>query len=187
MPAGRTRARSFAGGGSSGSCCRRREAAFYRTGRRGTGRGSSWSSRLPARTMAARCCGEGKDIFAARFGCRYNFLAPADVGLCLNARGCAPLRSPMWEHSSHTLRGEGAPPLRPRVTFPTRGKSPKVRQGLHPLESPEGDRLKSETLFSPAPPAASRNPLNRVCATKIDRFATLGWWGNRSYFFLWFH
>ena len=25
----------------------------------------------------------------------------------------------------------------PRVTFPTRGKSPKARQGLRPLESPE--------------------------------------------------
>ena len=31
---------------------------------------------------------------------------------------------------------EGAPPLRPRVTFPSRGKSPKARQGLRPLESP---------------------------------------------------
>ena len=26
-----------------------------------------------------------------------------------------------------------------RVTFPSRGKSPKARQGLCPLESPEGD------------------------------------------------
>ena len=68
----------------------------------------------------------------------------------------------MWEHSSHTLReralrpaprgfcGTGSPcthlqALResmakpcsaPRVTFPTRGKSPKARQGLRPLESP---------------------------------------------------
>ncbi len=31
---------------------------------------------------------------------------------------CTPLHSPKWEHSSHALRREGAPPLRPRVTFP---------------------------------------------------------------------
>ena len=77
---------------------------------------------------------------------------------------------------------EGAPPLRPRVTFPSRGKSPKARQGLRPLESPEGDRAKSETLFAPAPPAASRNPLDRVSTIKQDRFATLSLWANRSLF-----
>ena len=73
---------------------------------------------------------------------------------------------------------EGAPPLRPRVTFPSRGKSPKARQGLRPLESPEGDA---------SLPLRFPHPLDRVSATKIDRFATLGWWANRSYFFLWFH
>ena len=59
-------------------------------------------------------------------------------------------------------REHGFAMLGTRVTFPSRGKSPKARQGLRPLESPEGDRLKSETLFSPAPPAASRNPLDRA-------------------------
>ena len=40
---------------------------------------------------------------------------------------------------------EGAPPLRPRVTFPSRGKSPKARQGLRPLESP---RCEVAALFA---------------------------------------
>ena len=80
-------------------------------------------------------------------------------------------------------REHGKAMLGTRVTFPSRGKSPKARQGLRPLESPEGDRLKSETLFSPAPPAASRNPLDRDSDTTKDRFATLSLWANRSCFF----
>ncbi len=75
----------------------------------------------------------------------------------------------------------GAPPCT-RVTFPSRGKSPKARQGLRPLESPEGDRAKSVSLFAPAPPAASRNPLDRVSASNPDRFATLRWVGESVFF-----
>ena len=74
-----------------------------------------------------------------------------------------------------TLRVEGAPPLRPRVTFPSRGKSPKARQGLRPLES-SGAKL----------PPFSRSLTHRaglVCATEKDRFATLRWWANRSLLF----
>ena len=84
-----------------------------------------------------------------------------------------PLHSPM--------RGRSAPP--PRVTFSPMRKSPKNLQGLRLLESPEGDRAKSVSLFAPAPPAASRNPLDRVSTIKQDRFATLSWWANRSLFF----
>ena len=40
-------------------------------------------------------------------------------------------------------RGRSAPP--PRVTFPSRGKSPKARQGLRPLESP---RCEVAALFA---------------------------------------
>ena len=43
---------------------------------------------------------------------------------------------PQCKTSLSTAHQEGAPPLRPRVTFPSRGKSPKARQGLRPLESP---------------------------------------------------
>ena len=66
-----------------------------------------------------------------------------------------------------------------RVTFPSRGKSPKARQGLRPLESPSAESpplLRSLTHRAGLP-----------SATKIDRFATLSLWANRSYFFLWFH
>ena len=80
-------------------------------------------------------------------------------------------------------REHGFAMLGTRVTFPSRGKSPKARQGLRPLESPEGERVKSETLFAPAPPAASRNPLDRDSDTTKDRFATLSLWANRSCFF----
>ena len=79
-------------------------------------------------------------------------------------------------------REHGFAMLGARVTFPSRGKSPKARQGLRPLESPEGERVKSETLFAPAPPAASRNPLDRVSTIKQDRFATLSEWASRPYF-----
>ena len=61
--------------------------------------------------------------------------APPPRGSISQCEGLRPSALPTWEHSSHTLRREGAPPLRPRVTFPSRGKSPKARQGLRPLES----------------------------------------------------
>ena len=111
-------------------------------------------------------------------------------GAFLQGRG--PLRPTICEGATpplHSTLDAGAPRehgfamLGTRVTFPSRGKSPKARQGLRPLESPEGDRLKSETLFSPAPPAASRNPLDRDSDTTKDRFATLSLWANRSCFF----
>ena len=41
--------------------------------------------------------------------------------------------------------------------------------------------------FRSRSPCGRPHPLDRVSATKIDRFATLSWWANRSYFFLWFH
>ena len=49
---------------------------------------------------------------------------------------CTPLHSPKWGLRPHSPHGEGAPPLRPRVTFPSRGKSPKARQGLPPFGIP---------------------------------------------------
>ncbi len=61
------------------------------------------------------------------------------------------------------------------MTFPSRGKSPKARQGLRPLES-SGAKL----------PPFSRSLTHRaglVCATEKDRFATLRWWANRSLLF----
>ena len=97
--------------------------------------------------------------------------APTDARRA-NALLCAP---PKWGLRPHDPYGEGAPPLQPRVTFPSRGKSPKARQGLRPLES-SGAKL----------PPFSRSLTHRaglVCATEKDRFATLRWWANRSLLF----
>ena len=99
--------------------------------------------------------------------------------VCAIARGAAPLHSPIWEHSSHTLRGEGAPPLRPRVTFSPMRKSPKnLPEGISPLGTPLRGTIRS--------PCGEPHPLDRVSDTTKDRFATLGLWANRSCFFLWF-
>ena len=73
--------------------------------------------------------------------------------------------------------GRSAPP--PRVTFPSRGKSPKARQGLCPLESP-GAWSPPFSRSLRCAPARARLP----SATKIDRFATLSRWANRSLFLL---
>jgi len=67
----------------------------------------------------------------------------------------------------------GAPPCT-RVTFPSRGKSPKARQGLCPLESPGA--------WSPPFSRSLTHRAGLPSATKIDRFATLSWWANRSCF-----
>ena len=59
--------------------------------------------------------------------------------------------------------------------FPDAGKVTKGAPRAAPFGIPRGGRF--------APPAASRNPLDRASATKIDRFATLSLWANRSCFF----
>ncbi len=72
------------------------------------------------------------------------------------------------ELAAPTPHYAGAPPCT-RVTFPSRGKSPKARQGLRPLE-PAGAKS----------PPFSRSLTHRaglVSATDADGFATLRWWG----------
>ena len=107
-----------------------------------------------------------------------DFLSLVGRGPCPECEGphlrCTPLHSPKWEHSSHALRREGAPPLRPRVTFPSRGKSPKARQGLRPLESPGA--------WSPPFSRSLTHRAGLPSDTTKDRFATLRWWANRSFF-----
>ena len=100
---------------------------------------------------------------------------PTPGGLSLNARGWRPSALPTWEHSSHTLRREGAPPLRPRVTFPSRGKSPKARQGLPPFGIPPVRGNRPLWCFASLAPGL-------LSATKKDRFATFRLGANRSYF-----
>ena len=94
-------------------------------------------------------------------------------------RGAAPLCTPRSKSVdlASTPPKEGAPPLRPRVTFPSRGKSPKARQGLRPLESP--------SVWSPPFSRSLRCAPSRAglpSASDPDRFATLSWWANRSFF-----
>ncbi len=70
----------------------------------------------------------------------------------------------------------GAPPCT-RVTFPSRGKSPKARQGLRPLESPGAGLPPFSRSLRCAPSRAGLSS-----ATTKGRFATLGWWANGPYF-----
>ena len=108
------------------------------------------------------------------------FFAGASGPCCPDARGRTRGAAP-----SALPRGEGAPPLRPRGTFPSRGKSPKARQGGTP-GPPRGTERKVKHFSLPLP-LRFPHPLDRVSATKIDRFATLGWWANRSLFLLKLH
>ena len=103
-------------------------------------------------------------------------------GSYLSMRGASPLGSKSSDLAPHSPSGglwpprppwggRSAPP--PRVTFPSRGKSPKARQGLRPLESPEGD--------ASLPLRRGRNPLDRASDTEKDRFATFTLEANRSF------
>ena len=116
-------------------------------------------------TICGRC--------APRPGVCAGLVAPAAT----DARGAAPREQVVRLGSSlpevgaggppTPMRGRSAPP--PRVTFPSRGKSPKARQGLRPLE-PAGAKS----------PPFSRSLTHRaglVSATDADGFATLRWWG----------
>ena len=100
--------------------------------------------------------------------------APPPRGVYLSMRGAAPLCTPhVGAQLPHPQKGgRSAPP--PRVTFPSRGKSPKARQGLCPLESPGA--------WSPPFSRSLTHRAGLPSATKIDRFATLSRWANRSLF-----
>ena len=90
--------------------------------------------------------------------------------------GCCPSALPKVGAAPPQPRDAGAPPCT-RVTFPSRGKSPKARQGLCPLESPGA--------WSPPFSRSLRYAPSRAglpSTTNLDRFATLSWWVNRSFF-----
>ena len=67
-----------------------------------------------------------------------------------------------------------------------RGESPQRRARGAPLDPRGGPSEKCFTFSLPLP-LRFPHPLDRVSATKIDRFATLGWWANRSLFLLKLH
>ena len=93
-------------------------------------------------------------------------------------------------HPSALLKVWGAQPpttpmgraLRPSTPgdFPVAGKVTKGAPRAAPFGIPW---CKIFALFGAALALAPGLP----SATKIDRFATLRWWANRSCFFLWFH
>ena len=62
----------------------------------------------------------------------------------------------------------------PGVPFVSRRKEPKACRGCAP--GPPRGTLRS--------PCGARNPLEGVSTIKQDRFATLSWWANRSFFSL---
>ena len=77
-------------------------------------------------------------------------------------------------HYAGAPREHGKAMLGTRVTFPSRGKSPKARQGLRPLESPGA--------WSPPFSRSLTHRAGLPSDTTKDRFATLRWWANRSCF-----
>ena len=96
---------------------------------------------------------------------------------------CFQWRVPAAPREAGALRGGLTPssallpmggPTRPTpgVPFVSRRKEPKACRGCAP-GPPEGGTLS---------PLRRCRPPNRVSTTKIDRFATLSWWANRSFF-----
>ena len=96
---------------------------------------------------------------------------------------CFQWRVPAAPREAGALRGGAdallcAPPMggparpTPGVPFVSRRKEPKACRGYAP-GPPEGGTLS---------PLRRCRPPNRVSTTKIDRFATLSWWANRSFF-----
>ena len=91
-------------------------------------------------------------------------------GLC--EEGLAPLREQVVRLGSSLLPMGGPTRPTPGVPFVSRRKEPKACWGCAP-GPPEGGTLS---------PLRRCRPPNRVSTTKIDRFATLSWWANRSFF-----
>ena len=110
--------------------------------------------------------------------------APPTPGSYLSMRGAAPLGSKSSDLAPHSPSGGQRPPRPPwggrsapppRVTFPSRGKSPKARQGLPPFGIPPVRRNRPLWCFASLAPGL-------LSATRKDRFATFRLWANRSCF-----
>ena len=112
-------------------------------------------------TRCSSLCGESK-LKAFCFQWRVP-AAPREAG-ALRGGADAP--------SSALLPMGGPTRPTPGVLFVSRRKEPKACWGCAP-GPPEGGTLS---------PLRRCRPPNRVSTTKIDRFATLSWWANRSFF-----
>ncbi len=86
-------------------------------------------------------------------------------------RGAPPLCAPLLRGGLHPpLRSTldaGAPPCT-RVTFPSRGKSPKARQGLRPLESPGANFPPSLVLRFACTRATLSHKNRPICHFKLE-------------------
>ena len=106
---------------------------------------------------------------------------------CLAVPGVCLLRGGRSAPRPGSLCGAGSPcgpqcrrsALHPGDFLPDEKVTKESPRGVSPLGTP----LRG-TLRSPCSTLCCY-PLKRVCATKIDRFATLRWWANRSCCFLW--
>ena len=86
-------------------------------------------------------------------------------------RGAPPLCAPLLRGGLHPPRRStldaGAPPCT-RVTFPSRGKSPKARQGLRPLESPGANFPPSLVLRFACTRATLSHKNRPICHFKLE-------------------
>ena len=145
---------------------------------------------------AAQIFPRGGEIFSlpvARWGATFcSFRGIGEGGTAAPLGFFAGAESPSTHQCEEGKALLCAPPMggptrpTPGVPFVSRRKEPKACQGLCPLE-PRGGPTEKCFTFQSRSPCGARNPLDRVCATEKDRFATLSRWANRSYFFLWFY
>ena len=122
-------------------------------------------------TRCSSLCGESK-LKAFCFQWRVP-AAPREAG-ALRGGADAP--------SSALLPMGGPTRPTPGVPFVSRRKEPKACRGCAP-RPPEGDRAKSVSLFAPAPPAASRNPLDRAFSHNKRPICHFGFMGKSVLFF----
>ena len=103
--------------------------------------------------------------------------------------GLRPSALPKWGPFAPTAPERRAlRPSTPGDFLPDEKVTKESPRGGHPLwVLPLGGPSEKCFTFRSRSPCGARNPLDRVCATEKDRFATLSRWANRSYFFLWFY
>ena len=133
---------------------------------------------------------------------RLSFCPPCGMGAAARCEGRCPsgagretwlLLPEVGGCTPHAPHREGAPPRAPGVFAGLAAPAPTCRRSaLHPGDFPDAGKVtKGAPRAAPsgiprggrfAPPAASRNPLDRVSASNPDRFATLRWVGESVFF-----
>ena len=131
------------------------------------------------------------DLLSSSYLCVYR-----EVPAPLCEEAAPPLHSPCGSTAPEASRqtwllpseGRALRPSTPGDFLPDEKVTKESPRGGPPLGTPPRGTERKVFHFSlPLPLRRCRHPLDRVSATKIDRFATLSLWANRSCFFLWFH